>query len=108
MFLNRYEEIYKGDDNWASIKTIQNDTYQWSNSSTYIKHPPFFNNDSIKSEEDIKNARILAILADSVTTDHISPAGAIKETSPAGAYLSVIRLINKILIHMDQEEETMR
>ena len=94
MFLNRYEEIYKGDDNWASIKTIQNDTYQWSNSSTYIKHPPFFNNDSIKSEEDIKNARILAILADSVTTDHISPAGAIKETSPAGAYLSSYQ-INK-------------
>ena len=95
MFLNRYEEIYKGDENWTSIKTIQKDTYQWSNSSTYIKHPPFFNNDSIKSEEDIKDARILAILGDSVTTDHISPAGAIKESSPAGTYLSSYQIDKK-------------
>jgi len=88
MFISRYKEIYKGDENWASIKTVANDTYDWSDTSTYIKHPPFFQNDKVQSENDIKDARILAMLGDSVTTDHISPAGAIKEDSPAGSYLS--------------------
>ena len=88
MFVSRYEEIYKGDKNWALIKTISNDTYQWNDLSTYIKHPPFFTDTNNQVEEDIKEARILALLGDSVTTDHISPAGAIKEESPAGAYLS--------------------
>ena len=88
MFKKRYEEIYKGDDNWASIKTVANDTYKWNEISTYIKPPPFFENNYISAEEDINQARILAILGDSVTTDHISPAGAIKEDSPAGSYLS--------------------
>ena len=88
MFLNRYDEIYKGDENWASIKTAINDTYSWNEASTYIKHPPFFENSSVLAEDDIKQARILAMLGDSVTTDHISPAGAIKEDSPAGSYLS--------------------
>ena len=88
MFLSRYEEIYKGDENWASIKTKTKDTYDWNKMSTYIKHPPFFENDKVQSEQDIKDARILAILGDSVTTDHISPAGVIKENSPAGSYLS--------------------
>ena len=94
MFLKRYKEIYKGDKNWTSINTVANDTYEWNESSTYIKHPPFFDNNAILTEEDIKQARILAILGDSVTTDHISPAGAIKEDSPAGSYLSN-RQINK-------------
>ena len=88
MFLSRYEEIYTGDKNWALIKTVTNDTYQWNDVSTYIKHPPFFEDSNNQVEEDIVEARILAILGDSVTTDHISPAGAIKEESPAGAYLS--------------------
>ena len=88
MFLSRYEEIYKGDKNWALIKTVSNDTYQWNDVSTYIKHPPFFEDSNNQVEEDIREARILALLGDSVTTDHISPAGAIKEESPAGAYLS--------------------
>ena len=88
MFISRYEEIYKGDKNWTSIKTIKNDTYNWNEISTYIKHPPFFQNDKIQSEDDIKEARILAMLGDSITTDHISPSGAIKENSPAGSYLS--------------------
>ena len=88
MFLSRYSEIYKGDENWDSIKTVTNDTYQWNPSSTYIKHPPFFENSDIKSEDDINDGRILAMLGDSVTTDHISPAGAIKENSPAGLYLA--------------------
>ena len=88
MFVSRYEEIYKGDENWASIKTVSNDTYKWNDVSTYIKHPPFFDDSSMNTMQDIHEARILAMLGDSVTTDHISPAGAIKEDSPAGSYLS--------------------
>ena len=95
MFLNRYEEIYKGDENWTSIKTVTNDTYKWNDTSTYIKHPPFFDNKTILAENDINEARILAILGDSVTTDHISPAGAIKEESPAGFYLSTRQISKK-------------
>lgn len=65
-------------------------TYQWQEDSTYIRHPPFFSTMKVKPDpvQDIKDARILAILADSVTTDHISPAGNIKRDSPAGRYLS--------------------
>ena len=88
MFVSRYEEIYKGDENWASIKTVSSDTYKWNDVSTYIKHPPFFDDSPIKTMQDIHEARILAMLGDSVTTDHISPAGAIKEDSPAGLYLT--------------------
>ena len=88
MFISRYGEIYKGDENWASIKTLDNDTYDWNNVSTYIKHPPFFQDNKVQSGDEIIKARILALLGDSVTTDHISPAGAIKEDSPAGSYLS--------------------
>jgi len=84
MFKTRYEEIYKGDKNWQSIKSVSNKTYSWNSSSTYIKHPPFFSEDK-KHIEDIVNARIIAMLGDSVTTDHISPAGAIKADSPAAS-----------------------
>ncbi len=94
MFLSRYKEIYKGDNNWSAIKTIEKNTYKWNDSSTYIKHPPFFNNKKNQTEQNIVDARILALLGDSVTTDHISPAGAIKEDSPAGSYL-LERQINK-------------
>ncbi len=88
MFKKRYKEIYEGDKNWKSIQSKKNMTYDWDISSTYIKPPPFFevnNNDELI---DIKDARILALLGDSVTTDHISPAGNIKKDSPAGVYLS--------------------
>ena len=94
MFKTRYEEIYKGDKNWQSIKSVSNKTYNWNSSSTYIKHPPFFS-DEKKQIEDIVNARILAILGDSVTTDHISPAGAIKADSPAGKYLNERQITRK-------------
>ena len=94
MFVSRYKEIYKGDDNWKKIKTIKSKTYIWNNISTYIKHPPFFDDDPTKIANDMVDARILAMLGDTVTTDHISPAGAIKEDSPAGNYLSE-RQINK-------------
>ncbi|PPR45911.1 MAG: hypothetical protein CFH18_00749, partial [Alphaproteobacteria bacterium MarineAlpha5_Bin8] len=94
MFLRRYEEIYQGDHNWENIKTTQNSTYDWSETSTYIKNPPFFNEEFTKINKNIDNARILALLGDSVTTDHISPAGVIKYESPAGMYLYK-RQINK-------------
>jgi len=93
MFKKRYEEIYNGDKNWQSIKSISDKTYSWGPASTYIKHPPFFTDEKDKVK-DIVNARILAILGDSVTTDHISPAGAIKPDSPAGKYLNE-RQINR-------------
>ena len=88
MFKERYKEIYKGDDNWKSIKNSKEETYDWNDTSTYIKHPPFFDTQNKFELKDIKDARILALLGDSVTTDHISPAGNIKEDSPAGHYLT--------------------
>ena len=94
MFKKRYKEIYNGDQNWQSIESISDKTYAWSASSTYIKHPPFFT-DEKNQIEDIINARILAMLGDSVTTDHISPAGAIKLNSPAGKYLNERQISRK-------------
>ncbi len=88
MFKERYREIYKGDDNWKAINNKIDTTYDWSDTSTYIKHPPFFNQENAFEVKDIKDARVLALLGDSVTTDHISPAGSIKEDSPAGLYLT--------------------
>ena len=94
MFLKRYEEIYSGDKNWKSINSVSETTYIWNASSTYIKHPPFFENEE-NEVKDIVNARILALLGDSVTTDHISPAGAIKSDSPAGKYLNERQISRK-------------
>ena len=88
MFKKRYEEIYEGDKNWKSINSEKNMTFNWNDTSTYIKHPPFFENENEAELKDIKDAHILALLGDSVTTDHISPAGSIKEDSPAGIYLN--------------------
>ena len=88
MFKDRYKEIYKGDNNWKSINNSEDTTYDWNDTSTYIKHPPFFDTQNKFKLKDIKDARILALLGDSVTTDHISPAGSIKEDSPAGLYLT--------------------
>jgi len=88
MFVKRYKEIYEGDDNWKSIVSIKDTTFNWNFSSTYIKHPPFFETSKSEQDQDIIDARILVMLGDSVTTDHISPAGAIKPESPAGQYLS--------------------
>ena len=87
MFKKRYKEIYDGDENWQAIQSETNMTYNWNDSSTYIKHPPFFDQ-NINELSNIKEARILALLGDSVTTDHISPAGNIKDDSPAGIYLN--------------------
>jgi len=89
MFHKEYAEVFAGDAQWQAIEVPQAATYVWQNDSTYIQHPPFF--DDIGGPppriEDVQGARILALLGDSVTTDHISPAGNIKADSPAGHYL---------------------
>ena len=89
MFHETYANIFTGTDEWRAMKIPTSDTYQWQNDSTYIQNPPFF--DGMKRLPDmigdIKEARILALLGDSITTDHISPAGSIKKDSPAGLYL---------------------
>ncbi|PPR79436.1 MAG: Aconitate hydratase A [Alphaproteobacteria bacterium MarineAlpha2_Bin1] len=89
MFKSQYKSVFEGDSKWKKIKTIKSKTYNWSSQSTYVKKPPYFEN--IDKNKDLKinlnNSRILALLGDSITTDHISPAGAIKEDSPAGKYL---------------------
>ncbi len=89
-FLKRYGEVTKGPKQWQSIEVdTDSDTYRWSDGSTYVKNPPYF--DGITMElppvTDVHGARILAELGDSITTDHISPAGSIRKTSPAGDYL---------------------
>ena len=90
IFKKRYADVFKGDVNWRKIKTVESETYRWNMSSTYVQNPPYF--EGMKKEPqpivDVVDARILAIFGDKITTDHISPAGAIKLTSPAGKYLS--------------------
>jgi aconitate hydratase len=89
MFRSQYASVFEGDEIWQSLPIPDSQTYDWDSSSTYIQNPPFF--DGLTAEMDdvepVKNARILAMLGDSITTDHISPAGAIKADSPAGHYL---------------------
>ena len=89
MFRKSYGEVYQGDSRWRGLQVPQGDTYSWMNESTYIRQAPYFDRMSVKpaAVEDIRNARVLAVLGDSVTTDHISPAGSIKKDSPAGKYL---------------------
>ena len=89
MFESSYSNVFEGDDNWKTINVTESELYQWDPSSTYIKHPPYFERMTKKKEElrNIHSARVLALLGDSITTDHISPAGAIKHDSPAGEYL---------------------
>ncbi|HLG18579.1 MAG TPA: aconitate hydratase AcnA [Bdellovibrionota bacterium] len=89
MFRKSYESVFEGDKNWQSIPAPAGDTFQWDKISTYVKHPPYFEGFSRtpKAVEDIVEARVLALLGDSVTTDHISPAGSIQPNSPAGLYL---------------------
>ncbi len=89
MFKKTYKEVFNGDEEWQAIKVKKSPTYGWRKHSTYIRQPPFFSDMKAQPDpvQDIKNARILALLADSVTTDHISPAGNIRPDSPAGKYL---------------------
>jgi aconitate hydratase len=89
MFRKSYGDVYAGDERWQSLNVPQGDTFAWDPNSTYVKHPPYFENMSKQpgSVQNIKGARVLAVLGNSVTTDHISPAGSIKPDSPAGKYL---------------------
>ena len=89
MFRMSYGEVYHGDERWRSLPVPKGETYAWEKDSTYIRRAPYFDDMKLKPTpiEDIKGARPLAVLGDSVTTDHISPAGSIKKDSPAGMYL---------------------
>jgi aconitate hydratase len=89
MFENEYARVFDGDSNWKSLPVPAGGTFQWDQKSTYIKKPPFFDNlrDPNTPLSDISGMRVLALLGDSVTTDHISPAGSIPKESPAGKYL---------------------
>jgi len=90
MFQKKYADVFTGDDLWRNIATAEGKTYSWNNKSTYVQNPPFFVQDDRKQaggDANVKDARILALLGDSITTDHISPAGNISAGSPAAKYL---------------------
>jgi aconitate hydratase len=89
MFSKSYAEVFAGDERWRGLSIPKGQTYAWEKDSTYIRRAPYFDGMKLQPSlvEDIRNARVLAVLGDSVTTDHISPAGSIKKDSPAGKYL---------------------
>ena len=89
MFANSYNTIFDGDERWRSLPTPEGDTFEWAEDSTYVRKPPYFDGMGAEPDpvQDISSARVLAKLGDSVTTDHISPAGSFKSDSPAGQYL---------------------
>ena len=89
IFNNQYSRVFEGDETWKSLEAPQSDIYDWDTESTYIQEPPFFDDFPLEPEdpEDIENANVLALLGDSITTDHISPAGSIPKDGPAGGYL---------------------
>jgi aconitate hydratase len=89
MFKSRYADVFKGDDTWQKVPAPKGLTYAWNNGSTYVQNPPYFDGITMtpKPITDVVGARILGLLGDKITTDHISPAGSIKKDGPAGAYL---------------------
>ncbi len=89
IFNNQYSRVFEGDETWKSLEAPQSDIYKWDTESTYIQEPPFFDDFPLEPEdpEDIEGANVLALLGDSITTDHISPAGSIPKDGPAGGYL---------------------
>jgi aconitate hydratase len=89
LFQKKYSDVFKGDAHWRSIKVAKSDTYPWDQHSTYVQNPPYFAHMGKKPAPltDVVNARVLGLFLDSITTDHISPAGSIKAASPAGKYL---------------------
>ena len=90
MFSGEYSEVFHGDERWSTLAVPQGDLYEWDSSSTYVKNPPYFDGmpPTPPPVKAIQKARVLAVLGDSITTDHISPAGSIKASSPAGKYLT--------------------
>jgi len=89
MFTRSYSEVFQGDERWRGLSVPKGETYAWEKDSTYIRRAPYFDDMAVRPSpvQEIKKARVLALLGDSVTTDHISPAGSIKKDSPAGKYL---------------------
>jgi aconitate hydratase len=89
MFAERYSDVFKGDEHWQGIEVSGGQTYSWPPASTYVQNPPYFEGMTldVDAPADVKDARVLAVFGDSITTDHISPAGSIKASSPAGIYL---------------------
>ncbi len=89
MFSSSYAEVFQGDERWRGLAVPKGETYAWEGDSTYIRRAPYFDDMAVKPAPiaEISGARVLAVLGDSVTTDHISPAGSIKKDSPAGKYL---------------------
>ncbi|WP_275607052.1 aconitate hydratase AcnA [Devosia sp. FJ2-5-3] len=90
MFRKRYSDVFKGDKHWQAITVEGGETYGWNSSSTYVQNPPYFEGLTMepKPVTDVVSARVLALFLDSITTDHISPAGSFKSTTPAGKYLT--------------------
>jgi len=97
MFKDRYADVFKGDEYWQAVETSEGEKYSWEEESTYIRNPSFFDNiaDGTFDSFEVKEASILALMGDSVTTDHISPAGRIEEDGPAGKYLKE----NSVKVH---------
>ena len=97
MFIKRYSDVSKGPEQWQKIKTDESSIYNWEDTSTYVKKPPFFDNltDEPEGFKEIKDARPLLILGDSITTDHISPAGSIQKDSPTGEYFMKHQILPK-------------
>jgi len=97
MFVKRYSNVSEGPVQWQKIKTIKSSIYNWDESSTYVKKPPFFENltDEPEGFKEIKDARLLLILGDMITTDHISPAGSIQKESPTGEYFMKHQILTK-------------
>jgi aconitate hydratase len=89
MFRSSYGEVFEGDERWNGLSVPEGDRFEWADDSTYVRNPPYFEDmpQEAPGVKDIEGARVLALLGDSVTTDHISPAGAIKKDGPAGDYL---------------------
>ncbi|WP_238364694.1 aconitate hydratase AcnA [Mesobacterium pallidum] len=89
-FQSKYADVFKGDEKWQGVEVTGGETYDWPAASTYVQNPPYFKNMSKEpgTISNLENARVLAILGDMVTTDHISPAGSFKDTTPAGKYLT--------------------
>jgi aconitate hydratase len=96
-FKSSYASVFEGDANWTAVATPEGENFTWDDSSTYVKHPPYFEGMTLKTgtPQNIKGARVLAMLGDSVTTDHISPAGNIAATSPAAKYLESLGVTRK-------------
>ncbi len=89
MYRHRYKNVFDGSESWKALRSPEGDTFEWDKKSLYVKQPPYFQKMPARPAEvrDLRDARVLAVLGDSITTDHISPAGAIKPDSPAGKYL---------------------